>query len=149
MTEHIIVPNIKNYTHKIIDGVLILTPKKIYITKNELNMTNIKHSSIIGCVIKKGSENISKNTRYQSVLIDIWKSMSTQKILQTTTYKFKLNNDNYEKGYSWCNHINMLFQSKDEKGTLNEIINMVKVNNMYINLSIQLETGRIINFKIE
>ena len=34
-------------------------------------------------------------------------------------------------------------------GTLKEIINMVKVNNMSINISIMLETGGIIYFKIE
>lgn len=50
------------------------------------------------------------------------------------------------KGYTWCSDINMSFQNKDASGTLREIINMLKVNNMSINLSIKLEIGRIVNF---
>ena len=74
--------------------------------------------------------------------------MPTQKILQTTTFNFKLTNENRIKGYNWCDDVHMSFQSKDAKGTLKEIINMVKVNNLTIELSIKLETNRIINFKI-
>lgn len=146
MTELIRIPNIENYTQEIINGELILTPKKIYITENELNMIYITHSSIDKCVIKKEEEIISTNVNYRSILVDIWKSMPTQKILQTTTFNFKLTNENGEKGYNWCSDINMSFQSKDSKGTLKEIINMVKVNKMSISLSIKLETGRIVYF---
>ena len=150
MSEVIRIPNIENYSQEIINGELILTPKKIYITENELNNTQITHSSIVECVIKKEEENISINTRsYRSVLVDIWKSMPTQKILQTTTFNFKLTNENGEKGYNWCDDIHMSFQNKDATGTLKEILNMVKVNKLIINLSIKLETGRIVYFKIE
>lgn len=149
MTELIIIPNIENYTQEIINGQLILTPKKIYITENELNMMIFTHSIIEECLIKKDEVNISTNKSYRSILIDIWKSMPTQKILQTTTFNFKLTNENGEKGYNWCNDIKMSFQSKDAKGTLKEIIHMVKVNKMSIILAIKLETGRIINFRIE
>jgi hypothetical protein len=149
MTELIRIPNIENYTQEIINGELILTPKKIYMTENELNMTQITHSTIEECIIKKEEENISTNTSYRSVLVDIWKSMPTQKILQTTTFNFKLTEENGEKGYKWCNDIRMSFQNKDATGTLKEILNMVKVNKLTIKLSIKLETGRIVHFKIE
>ena len=43
----------------------------------------------------------------------------------------------------------MSFQNKDIRGTLKEILNMVKLNKLTINLSIKLETDRIIYFKIE
>jgi len=148
MSELIRIPNIENYTQEIINGELILTPKQKYITETELNATRITHSSIIECVIKKGEENISTNKKYRSVLVDIWKSMPTQKILQNTTFNFKLINENGEKGYLWCPDINMSFQSKDSKGSLVEILNMIKVNNLTIKLSIKLETGRIVYFKI-
>jgi len=75
--------------------------------------------------------------------------MPTQKILQTTTFNFKLTNENCENGYNWNDSIRMSFQSKDSMGTLKEIINMVKVNKFTIELSIKLETDRIIHFKIE
>ena len=48
-----------------------------------------------------------------------------------------------------CDDIHMSFQSKDATGTLKEIINMVKVNKLTIKLTIKLETGRIIHFKME
>ena len=149
MTELIRIPNIENYTQEIINGELILTPKKQYMTENELNMTQIIHSTIEECIIKKEEENISTNTSYRSVLVDIWKSMPTQKILQTTTFNFKLTNENGEKGYKWCDDIHMSFQNKDARGTLKEILKMVKVNKFTIELSFKLETGRIVHFKIE
>lgn len=146
MTELIRIPNIENYTQEIINGELILTPKKQYMTENELNITQITHSKIEECLIKKEEENISTNNSYRSVLVDIWKSMPTQKILQTTTFNFKLTNENGEKGYKWCDDIHMSFQDKNAKGTLKEILNMVKVNKLTIKLSIKLETGRIIHY---
>jgi len=149
MTEVIRIPNIENYTQEIINGELILTPKKQYITENELNMTDFISSTIEECVIKKEEEIILTNKKYRSILIDIWKSMPTQKILQTTTFNFKLTNENGEKGYNWCDDIHMSFQNKNATGTLKEILNMVKVNNFSINLTIKLDTGRIIYFKIE
>ena len=149
MTELIRIPNIENYIQEIINGELILTPKKQYITENELNMTLFLHSKIEECIIKKGEDIISTKTKYLSLLVDIWKSMPTQKILQTTTFNFKLTNENGVKGYKWCDDINMSVQHKDATGTLKEIINMVKVNKLTINLSIKLETGKIVYFKIE
>lgn len=74
--------------------------------------------------------------------------MPSQKILQTTTFNFKLTNENGKKGYRWCNDIHMSFQDKDARGTLKEILNMVKVNKLTINLSIKLETGTIVHFRI-
>ena len=168
MSEPIRIPNIENYTleiingeliltpkkqymteQEIINGELILTPKKQYMTEHELNMTQITRSTIEECVIKKEEETISIKTSYRSVLVDIWKSMPTQEILQNTTFNFKLTNENGEKGYRWCNDIHMSFQNKDATGTLKEILNMVKVNKLTIKLSIKLETGRIVHFKIE
>ena len=149
MSELIHIPNIENYNMVIINGELIITPKKQYMTEKELNMMQITHSTIEECVIKKEEENISTNRSYRSILVDIWKSMPTQKILQTTTFNFKLTKEIGEKGYKWCDDIHMSFQNKDATGTLKEIINMVKVNKLTIRLSIKLETGIIVHFKIE
>ena len=158
MGDIIRIPNITDYTQEIINGNLILTPKKQYITENEVNMTHITHSVIKKCIIKKEEVTISTNASYRSVLIDIWKSMPTQLILQTSTFNllififififiFKLTNENGEKGYKWCDDIQMSFQNKDARGTLKEILNMVKVNKFTIDLSIELETGRIVHYK--
>ena len=148
--EHQIrIPNIENYIQEYINGELILTPKKQYITENELIMTQIKHSTIEECLIKQKEEIISTKKSYRGVLIDILKSMPAQQILQTSKFNFKLTNENGEKGYNWCNDINMSFQDKEALETLKEILHMIKVNNLTINLCIKLETGRIVYFKIE
>jgi hypothetical protein len=47
---------LKKYTQEIINGELILRPKKQYMTENELNMTQITHSTIKKCIIKKEEE---------------------------------------------------------------------------------------------
>jgi hypothetical protein len=121
--------------------IIINNPSKI----NSFGLSSFHRKPII----KKEEENISTNTSYRSVLVDIWKSMPTQKILQTTTFNFKLTKEIGEKGYKWCDDIHMSFQNKDATGTLKEIVNMVKVNKLTIKLSIKLETGRIVHFKIE
>ena len=118
-------------------------------TKGKFIIINTLDSNNQECVIKNEEETISTNTSYRAVLVDIWKIMPTQKILQTTTFNFKLTNENGEKGYKWCDDIHMSFQSKDARGTLKEILNMVKVNKLTIKLSIKLETMRIVHFKIE
>mgnify|MGYP007025666972 CR=1 FL=1 len=112
-------------------------------------MTQITHSTIQECLIKNEEETISTTNSYRAVLLDIWKIMPSQKILQTTTFNFKLTNENGEKGYKWCDDIHMSFQNKDARGTLKEILNMVKVNKLTIKLSIKLEIGKIVHFKIE
>ena len=53
MTDLICIPNIENYTQEIINGELILTPKKQYMTENELNITDVTGSTIEKCVVKK------------------------------------------------------------------------------------------------
>ncbi len=149
MTELIRIPNIENYTQEIINGELILTPRKQYISENELNATQLEYSKIKECLIKRGEEILPINRKsYRSVLVNIWKSMPAQRILQNTTFNFKLTNESGEDGYKWCRHINMSFQNKDATGTLKEILNMVRVNNLTIELSIKLQTGRIVHFKI-
>ena len=149
MSEIIRIPNIENYNQEIINGELILTPKKVYISEDALNNTDIRFSNILECIIKKGDEVISSNRKkYRPILIDVWKHMSIRRILQTTTFNCKLTNESID-GYNWCPDINMSFQSKDAKNTLKEIIEMVKENELNINLSIKLQTGNIIYFKID
>ena len=147
MTEIIRVPNIENYTLEI---VLIFTPKKQYITKEELLRTTLTNSSIIECVIKNNEDNIISNNKkyYKEILIDIWGSMPASKLLQTTTFYLKLTNENRKKGYVWCEKIKMSIQNKDSNGSIKELLNMLNVNDYNIIISIKLETGRVICLKI-
>jgi len=122
--------------------------RKNYITENQLNNTDIAYSTIVECIVKRKEEIISTNKTYRSLLIDIWKSMPRHKIVQNSTFNFKLTNENGEKGYTWSSEINMSFQNKDAPKTLKEILNMVKVNKYDIQMSIKLKTGRVVCIKI-
>lgn len=148
MSEIIRIPNIEKYTQEIINGELILTPKESYITEDEFIRTIINSSKILDCIIKNGEDIISNKKKYRSILNDIWVSMPTQKILQTTTFNMKLTNENGIYGYNWCSKLNLSIQSKDAKHTMREILNMIKVNNYSIKITIQLETNAIIKFKL-
>lgn len=149
MTEQIIINNIENYIQEIINGNLVLTPKKKYLTENELNMSDISGSKIEECLVESQTDTVSTSTTYRRILIDIWKTMPTQLILQTTAHNFKLTNENGTKGYNWCSDINMSFQSKAAKDSLKEIINMVKLNKMTLNIAIKLENGKLVYLKID
>lgn len=143
------IPNIDTYTQEIIQNELVITPKKDYITENELYMLDMKHSRIIQCIVTDRLHEVSTQRKYASILIDIWRTMPSQKILQTTTCNVKLTNENGRNGYTWYEPIHMSFQRKDAKGTLQEIIHMVRVNHYTIHISIRLSTGREIHFIIE
>jgi ribosomal protein L14E/L6E/L27E len=149
MTETIRVPDIDNYTLEIVEGVLILTPKTQYITKEELQRTDFTHSSIIKCDIKDNEGNTISNNKieYKKILVDIWASMPASKLLQTTTFNFKLTNEKKNKGFNWCEQIKMSVANKDANGSMKEILNMLNVNNYNIKISIQLDTGRVIYYK--
>ena len=150
--EIITIPNINNYDQEIIDGNLILTPKKSYIEEFEFIRLPFKKSIILNCLIKgqidKEEIIISEKKKYKQILVDIWKSMPTQKILQNTTFNFKLTDEKGEKGYYLCKDINMSFQSKNAEGTISEIIKMTHLNKYKLDISIQTEENNIYHFKI-
>lgn len=148
MSEIIRIPNIEKYTQEIINGELILRPKEIYITEEELKRTLLTHSKVIDCIVKSNEEMITNKTKYYSILQSIWKSMPTQKILQTTTFNMKLTDEKGLNGYTWHPELNLSIQRKDAKNTMMEIINMIKVNNYSMKISIKLENENIIQFKI-
>ena len=148
MSEIIRIPNIEKYTQEIINGELILTPKESYITEDEFNRTILNSSKILDCIVKNGEDIISNKSKYRSILNDIWISMPAQKILQTTTFNMKLTNENGLNGYKWCPKLNLSIQNKDANYTIKEILNMIKVNNYSIKITIQLETNTIIKFKL-
>ena len=140
------IPNIETYTQEIKDGVLILTPKPAVITEEEL-LPQLTSSKIMECTIKHGDETISSATKYRHILIDIWKSMPTQKILQTTTFNFKLTDEKGLNGFEWCESLRMSIQGKCAKGSFKEILHMLEVNQYTIHLHVKLCTGKIVIFQ--
>lgn len=75
--------------------------------------------------------------------------MPTQKILQNTTFNFKLSIEKRKKGddgYKWCPEINMYFQNKDAKGSIREIIKMIEITKYNIELSIKLDSEKLVKY---
>jgi len=149
--EIIRIPNIEMYEQQIINGELILTPKKLYTREDEIEMFDFKGSHIENCIIKneEGEHiNISRK-KYRNILINIWKNVPFQKIIQNTTFNFKLTRENGNKGYNYCSEIGASFQDKEARLTFIEIINMIKINKMFIDISIKLHNGKMLYFKVE
>ena len=80
-------------------------------------------------------------------MTDLLKSMPTQKILQTTTFNMKLTYEDGIDGYQWSPELKMSIQNKDAKYTMKEVLNMIKINDYSIQISIRLGTGQTINYK--
>jgi hypothetical protein len=147
--EVIRIPNIETYDQAIIGGILVLTPKKSYIEQFEFMRLSFKGSTILNCSVKGNESVVSDKKKYRQILVDIWKSMPTQLILQNTSFNFKLTDEKGEKGFKWCNEINMSFLGKDASGSIKEIINMIHLNKYKIDISIKSGEGMVYHFKID
>jgi hypothetical protein len=143
MTNIIRIPDIQKYNITFEDNILVLTPKITYkvVTEDELYLINLLHSTIIKSVILNEDEIISEKTKYASILIDIYKSMPIQKIVQNTSMNIKLTNENGKNGYIFHPELNISMQRKDAKGTIKEIINFVKFNNYKMEIYIQIKNN--------
>jgi len=146
--SEISIPNISNYDMKTVNNVLIITPKTIYLSKNEFLNNDFTSSKILKCEITKNNNLlISNNLNYKKILHNIWKTMTSSKILQNTTFNMKLTNENGENGYIWYDDLKLSIQSKNANNSIKEIFNMVDINNYSITLKIQLVNNNIINYK--
>jgi hypothetical protein len=149
MAEIIRIPDIVNYLQEIVEGVLILTPRRRYITEPEFEALKLINSTIIECEVKRGDTIISRKKKYQSILNDIWPLLPTQRLLQTTTYNMYADDMKGYNGYYWSSVAKMSVQRKDANGAMKEILHMVRMNRYTMDISIRLELGQIIYFKIE
>lgn len=123
-------------------------PKKTYITEDVFNKLKLANSEILECVIKNGDKIISNNKKYRQILNNVWETVPIDKIIENTKFNIKLTNEDGINGYHWHPILKISVQNKDSTNTMKEIINMVKVNNYSLNISIKLESGKIINFNI-
>jgi hypothetical protein len=116
-------------------------------TEEDTLMEDFRFSIIEECkILNKKGDIVSENKIFRGVLVDIWKTMEKQKILENTTFKFKNGNKRGVKGYNWCEGINMSFQNKDAIGTLREILHLVKLNDLTFNLTIRLKSDETVKF---
>ena len=144
------IENISSYIQKIdnINNTLILIPKNIkkYISLNDISKFDLTNSKIKKCEVYNKDNIITNKNKYQQILTDIWITMLIQNIIQNTTFNFKLSHEN-TLGYRYISKLSASFQGKDANKTMYEIINMIKLNNYSINISIELENKNIIYFK--
>ena len=146
--SEISIPNISDYDLKTVNNVLIITPKTIYLSKDEFLNNDFTSSKILKCEITKNNNLlISNNLNYKKIIHNIWKTMTSSKILQNTTFNMKLTNENGERGYVWYDDLKLSIQSKNANNSIKEIFKMVLINNYFITLKIQLVNKSIINFK--
>ena len=116
-------------------------------TEEDTLMEDFRFSIIEECkILNKKGDIVFENKIFRGVLVDIWKTMEKQKILENTTFKFKNGNKRGVKGYNWCEGINMSFQNKDAIGTLREILHLVKLNDLTFNLTIRLKSDETVKF---
>lgn len=143
MTDIIRISNINNYKLELINNELILTPILNYISESDLLSIDLRHSQIKYCIIKDKDNNILLNNSnvisYLRNLIDLYRNTSFNISLQKE--------DDKNKGYVWYPEIRLSIQGKDARGTIREIINMVRINEYKIDISINLSNGEIIYYK--
>lgn len=154
--------NIDKYTIEYVDNNLLLHPKPITVDNKIIDLCDesedfvdvedfedidIGGSRILNCKIYKKDTIISSKNKFRSVLIDIWKSISTSKILQNTTFRI-FNSQINKNGFKWKDELGFSFQSKDSNGTFKEILKMCNICNYNIDLRLELKDGKIINFNV-
>lgn len=81
------------------------------------------------------------------LLIDVWKTMSIERVIQTTKFTFSLKDESENNMLVWYEEINMYVATKDANNTFKELFNMININNYSITISIKLKEGRVIQFK--
>ena len=151
MNEPIIIHNISDYTFQIKDGNLVLhkinnvNDNNNYITDKELSKLCLSNSVINKCLVKDNDKVITDKTNYSAIMKDIWKQMHLSNIFNINQSTYKFVNDK-KKGQIYFREINKYYWGKDANGTLKEILNMIKISNYTIDLSIILENGDTINY---
>lgn len=110
---------------------------------------SLAKSTILSCLIsdRDGSE-ISGKTKYRGILVDIWKTMPVQQLLQNTGFNFKLEDMKGDKGYIWCKELKMSFQCRENNYSLGEIVKMCKVARYSLDIRIQLHDDTAIHYTI-
>ena len=147
--EPIRIPNIANYTQEVVNGTLILTPRVIEVSDDNVMGFSLAKSKILSCLIsnRDGSE-ITGKTKYRGILVDIWKTMPVQQLLQNTGFNFKLEDMKGDKGYLWCKELKMSFQSRENNYCFKELVKMCKVARYSLDIRIQLHDDTAIHYTI-
>jgi hypothetical protein len=126
------------------DFLTNLPPTLPTLSKNEFIKVNFANSKIENCIIN-GEIISNNNKKFIRILIDIFRTMDKEQILQKTSFRIKLDNYTLE-GYNWCLDLKLSIQRKEASATLKEIIKLVDINNYIIYIKIKLVTGDVIQY---
>jgi hypothetical protein len=126
-------------------------PKNQFII-NDLTMIsnyNFLKSKIIRCLIRNDKlNNISEGTKYMTILIDIYNTMTPDNIIKNTSFNIKIGKVQ-GNNYKYHEKLNMSIpKSKPANNTLSEICRIVKINNYKIDMDIELSDNKIIKISI-
>ena len=144
-TTPIQIPNIDLYTLAFVNNVLFLTPKTRQLTYDDIMAMPFAHSKLVRCTIKTNTNEAgtvsSMRTRYRSVLIDIYKSLSWTELKAQTRFKVLDGNMYGINGYQWCEELDASIPPKSATDTLREIVRLVIINKYSLDMMVKLPGG--------
>lgn len=144
MENTITIENIQEYTHQIINGNLVITRIIPFVDEIILFTKNLLGSTIIECKINNSNKEIKK---YKKLLIHLYSIIDIETILQNTILNIS-QQEIYDKGFKYYNHLGLSIQGNDARRTLKEIINIIKIKKFSMDLKIKLKNDEIIRFII-
>ena len=130
-----------------VESIISNKSEEGFITEAQLYSLKILHSKIEDCIVQNGNTILSTSKSYASVLRNILLHIPIESILETT--KFNMTRANVsDRGYRWWPELQLSVQYRDAKDTLKESIRMCKINHFTFRISIRLESGNLICFKL-
>tara|TARA_Y100000389_G_C17227986_1_gene396675 strand:+ start:155 stop:589 length:435 start_codon:yes stop_codon:yes gene_type:complete len=136
--------SLSDYDLEVKDGEIILTKKKINV--DELISTDLVGSKVLECSIFSMSKLISKKTNIRHILNDVWYSMDINDVLKHSAFSMKNRNDNAEYGYLYDDKLKLFIKGKNINDTMTELLQMIKLNKYFINISIKLKDSTTIKY---
>jgi hypothetical protein len=111
----------------LIDSDNVVKDEVMDLSYKQFINTNFSYSKIKEFIItdKKGEIITNKNS-YNNTLIEVWKKMPIQKIVQNSSFNIKLGNFS-EEGYIYNKNLKFSYQCGKANYTVKEIFNMANV----------------------
>lgn len=99
-----------------------------------------------GKIISKNKINLKENPKdkifYRRILIDIWKTKSTDELIKQYPKKFKITDEGGNKGYYWSDDLQLSVQGKNANNSIKDIYEFCEKNKYKIGLFIKLNDNK-------
>lgn len=134
-------------------------PKVTFVTAEDLDDIDLTNSRILDCVVRNKTEVITTQTRYMTILADIWNTMSVNDVVENSLYEpfqtqkamrrhFASFGKKVPTTYKWNEAVGLYTQYLPNNHTIQEIANMIQFNNYNCRINIILANGDNITFKM-